>query len=176
MWLNTIIPGVGFGYTLKHGKPTHSCDLEAQGTQVQADRVSQARWRLTFDRLTSVSFSATNHEEDQPVHLKLADPSIPVMVNLPDYAEPAQRYCPAGVYEIVTDERAAAVPDQRAELRPLQNLRHQGPQPEHHWTCPGRRRGSELRRDVSGELPHIRCRAAFTLQGAGGGGPNYAGM
>jgi 2-polyprenyl-6-methoxyphenol hydroxylase-like FAD-dependent oxidoreductase len=51
---------------------------------------------LTFDRLTNVAFSATNHEEDQPAHLKLADPSMPVRVNLPKFAEPAQRYCPVG--------------------------------------------------------------------------------
>ncbi len=56
---------------------------------------------LTFDRLSSVYLSSTNHTEDQPVHLRLTDPSLPVRVNLPEYDEPAQRYCPAGVYEIV---------------------------------------------------------------------------
>lgn len=59
---------------------------------------------LTFDRLTNVAFSFTNHEENQPCHLQLKDPSIPIRVNLPEYAEPAQRYCPAGVYEVVEDE------------------------------------------------------------------------
>ena len=59
---------------------------------------------LTFDRLTSVSFSNTNHAEDQPVHLQLVDPSIPVGVNYTEYAGPSQRYCPAGVYEFVNDE------------------------------------------------------------------------
>jgi electron-transferring-flavoprotein dehydrogenase len=59
---------------------------------------------ITFDRLTSVQLSNTNHEEDQPSHLKLRDPSIPIGVNLPEFAEPAQRYCPAGVYEIVEDD------------------------------------------------------------------------
>jgi electron-transferring-flavoprotein dehydrogenase len=58
----------------------------------------------SFDKLTSVFLSNTNHEEDQPVHLKLADPTIPIRVNLPEYDEPAQRYCPAGVYEIVGQE------------------------------------------------------------------------
>jgi electron-transferring-flavoprotein dehydrogenase len=58
---------------------------------------------LSFDRLSSVYLSNTNHEEDQPCHLKLADASIPVAVNLALYDEPAQRYCPAGVYEIVDD-------------------------------------------------------------------------
>ncbi|PSF12120.1 electron transfer flavoprotein-ubiquinone oxidoreductase [Marinobacter fuscus] len=57
--------------------------------------------KLTFDRLSSVFISNTNHEEDQPVHLKLTDPDIPLRDNLPKYDEPAQRYCPAGVYEVV---------------------------------------------------------------------------
>ncbi len=60
---------------------------------------------ITFDRLTSVSFSNTNHAENQPSHLKLKDPSIPVDVNLKKYAGPSQRYCPAGVYEFVKDEQ-----------------------------------------------------------------------
>ena len=59
---------------------------------------------LTFDRLSSVFVSNTNHEEDQPCHLQLKDPTVPVRVNLPLYDEPAQRYCPAGVYEIVRNE------------------------------------------------------------------------
>lgn len=58
---------------------------------------------LTFDRLTSVSFSGTNHDENQPPHLVLRDPNIPIDVNLPDYAEPAQLYCPAAVYEVAQD-------------------------------------------------------------------------
>ena len=56
---------------------------------------------ISFDKLSSVFISSTNHEEDQPVHLKLTDPSIPIGKNLPLYDEPAQRYCPAGVYEVV---------------------------------------------------------------------------
>ena len=59
---------------------------------------------LTFDRLTSVSFSFTNHEEDQPCHLVLADPAVPTTINLPLYAGPEARYCPAGVYEFVGEE------------------------------------------------------------------------
>ncbi len=59
---------------------------------------------LSFDKLSSVFLSNTNHEEDQPCHLQLKDPSIPIQINLPKFAEPAQRYCPAGVYEIVEDE------------------------------------------------------------------------
>eukprot|EP01013_Petalomonas_cantuscygni_P018481 TRINITY_DN3591_c0_g1_i1.p2 TRINITY_DN3591_c0_g1~~TRINITY_DN3591_c0_g1_i1.p2 ORF type:complete len:150 (+),score=32.73 TRINITY_DN3591_c0_g1_i1:60-452(+) len=59
---------------------------------------------ITFDRLSSVFLSNTNHEEDQPVHLQLKDPSIPVDVNLPVFAGPSARYCPAGVYEFIEDE------------------------------------------------------------------------
>jgi electron-transferring-flavoprotein dehydrogenase len=59
---------------------------------------------LSFDKLSSVFLSNTNHEEDQPCHLKLKDPSIPISVNLAKYDEPAQRYCPAGVYEVVENE------------------------------------------------------------------------
>lgn len=57
--------------------------------------------KISFDKASSVFLSSTNHEDNQPVHLKLADPSIPIKVNLTQWAEPAQRYCPAGVYEVV---------------------------------------------------------------------------
>ncbi|MCB1562264.1 MAG: electron transfer flavoprotein-ubiquinone oxidoreductase [Alphaproteobacteria bacterium] len=72
----------------------------------QAQKISYPKpdGMITFDRLTSVSFSGTNHAENQPCHLQLVDPSVPVAVNLKEYDEPAQRYCPAGVYEIVKDE------------------------------------------------------------------------
>jgi electron-transferring-flavoprotein dehydrogenase len=102
MWLNTIIPGIGLGYTLRHGKPDHAGMTPV--SQAKPIAYPKPDGVLTFDRLTSVSFSATNHVEDQPVHLRLADPSIPVAQNLPEYAEPAQRYCPAGVYEILTGD------------------------------------------------------------------------
>lgn len=69
--------------------------------QFQPIQYPKADGKLTFDKLSSVFLSNTNHEEDQPVHLKLADATIPISKNLPIYDEPAQRYCPAGVYEVV---------------------------------------------------------------------------
>ncbi len=69
-----------------------------------ADAIAEADGKLSFDKLSSVFLSNTNHEEDQPIHLKLADASIPIEKNLPLYDEPAQRYCPAGVYEVVAND------------------------------------------------------------------------
>jgi len=63
--------------------------------------------KLTFDKLSSVFISNTNHAENQPVHLKLTDPTVPVAINLPLYAEPARLYCPAGVYEVVQENDGA---------------------------------------------------------------------
>jgi electron-transferring-flavoprotein dehydrogenase len=98
MWLNTLAPG--FKYTLKHGKPDHACLEPAAGhrpvSYPKPDGV------LTFDILSSVYLAGANHEEDQPCHLQLTDPGVPIRDNLPQYAEPAQRYCPANVYEVVT--------------------------------------------------------------------------
>jgi electron-transferring-flavoprotein dehydrogenase len=85
-------------YTLHH-KP----DYAQTGKAADFDPIAYPKSDgvLTFDRLSSVQLSNTNHEEDQPSHLKLRDPSIPIDVNLPVFAEPAQRYCPAAVYEVV---------------------------------------------------------------------------
>lgn len=101
MWVASIFGGTLFG-TLRHGKS----DAAATGEAAKFKPIDYPRpdGRLSFDRLTNVAFSATNHEESQPCHLRLRDPSIPIAVNLPKYAEPAQRYCPAGVYEVLTDE------------------------------------------------------------------------
>ncbi|MEM7679754.1 MAG: electron transfer flavoprotein-ubiquinone oxidoreductase, partial [Pseudomonadota bacterium] len=78
---------------------------------------------ITFDKLTSVQLSNTNHAEDQPVHLQLKDPSVPVSINLPEYAEPAQRYCPAGVYEIVKDDTSESKESVRLQIN-SQNCVH----------------------------------------------------
>ena len=146
MWANTILPGIGFGLTLRHGKndakATNRTDLYSPIDYPKPDG------KLTFDKLTNVSFSATNHEEDQPVHLVLKDPSIPIEVNLPLYAEPAQRYCPAGVYEVIRDESGTP----RFQIN-AQNCVHcktcdiKDPSENITWVCP-----------------------------EGSGGPNYSGM
>ena len=75
-----------------------------KAAQHQAIEYPKPDNKLTFDRLSSVFLSNTNHAEDQPCHLQLKDDNIPLTVNLPEYAEPAQRYCPAGVYEIVEED------------------------------------------------------------------------
>jgi electron-transferring-flavoprotein dehydrogenase len=99
MWLNTLLPSLA--YTLKHKKPDYaSLTKAAEATQIDYPKPDGV---LTFDILSSVFLSGTNHAENQPVHLTLADPSIPIAENLPEYAEPAQRYCPAQVYEVVAE-------------------------------------------------------------------------
>jgi electron-transferring-flavoprotein dehydrogenase len=97
MWFNTVLPGVGLGYTLKHGKADYAA-LEQAGSK-RPIAYPRPDGVLTFDRLTSVSFSGTNHEEDQPVHLKVADPALQKSSEHDLYAGPSNRYCPAGVYE-----------------------------------------------------------------------------
>jgi electron-transferring-flavoprotein dehydrogenase len=101
MWTNELF-GVSLFGTLKHGKPDHATLKPA--SEMKPIDYPKPDGVLSFDRLTNVAFSATNHEEDEPVHLKLRDPVIPIAQNLPVYDEPAQRYCPAGVYEVVTAE------------------------------------------------------------------------
>ncbi|MEQ8749602.1 MAG: electron transfer flavoprotein-ubiquinone oxidoreductase, partial [Amphiplicatus sp.] len=99
LWTNTIVPGLSLFGTMRHTKT----DAASTGEAAKYKPIDYPKpdGTLTFDRLTNVAFSATNHEENQPSHLKLKDPAIPIAVNLPVYAEPAQRYCPAGVYEVV---------------------------------------------------------------------------
>ena len=146
MWLNTLIPGRGLGYTLGHGKPDYAT-LKPAGRAKPID-YPKPDGVITFDKLTNVSFSGTNHEEDQPVHLQLEDPHIPVAVNLPEYDEPAQRYCPAGVYEIVRDENG----------RPRFQINAQNC--VHCKTC-----------DIKDPSQNINW-----VTPEGGGGPNYPGM
>lgn len=101
MWLNNLFGFSPLG-TLKHGK-SDAAVTEAADKHKKID-YPKPDGKLSFDRLTNVAFSFTNHEENQPAHLKLKDPTVPVAVNLPVYAGPSARYCPAGVYEFVEDK------------------------------------------------------------------------
>ena len=104
---------------------------------------------VTFDKLSSVYLSGTNHEEDQPVHLTLKDPSVPISVNLKQYDAPEQRYCPAGVYEIVRDDDGS---NPRLQIN-AQNC-------VHCKTC-----------DIKDPTQNINW-----VTPEGGGGPNYPNM
>jgi electron-transferring-flavoprotein dehydrogenase len=101
LWTTRLLGGFSLFGTLKHGK------TDAASTGLAKDYPPIAYPKpdgvLSFDKLSSVFISNTNHGENQPSHLKLKDPSIPIAVNLPLYGEPARLYCPAGVYEVVED-------------------------------------------------------------------------
>ena len=148
MWTNELF-GISLFGTMKHGKPDHA-------TLKRIDEVKPIVYpkpdgEVSFDKLSSVFISATNHEEDQPAHLKLADPSIPVGRNLPLYGEPARLYCPAGVYEVVYAD-AATKADPRFVIN-AQNC-------VHCKTC-----------DIKDPAQNITW-----VTPEGGGGPNYPNM
>ncbi|ESZ85991.1 MAG: electron transfer flavoprotein-ubiquinone oxidoreductase [Blastomonas sp. CACIA14H2] len=143
MWMRQL--GIGLPITMKHDpdyKHMGRADMYPKIDYPKPDGV------ITFDRLSSVFLSNTNHEEDQPVHLQLKDPSIPIQVNLPLYDEPAQRYCPAGVYEVVGQEEG----NPRFQIN-AQNC-------VHCKTCDIK----EMSQNINWVVPE------------GGGGPNYPNM
>jgi electron-transferring-flavoprotein dehydrogenase len=148
MWMNEKL-GFSFLGTLKHGKADHECLKPL--CDVTPIMYPKPDGVLTFDRLSSVFISGTNHEEDQPAHLKLSDASIPVAVNLPLYGEPARLYCPAGVYEIAYENEAL-------QLNPRFVINAQNC--VHCKTC-----------DIKDPSQNITWVAP-----EGGGGPNYSGM
>ena len=100
MWTNTL--GFSILGTLGHGK-SDAAATEKASKHKKID-YPKPDGKLSFDRLTNVAFSFTNHDENQPAHLTLKDASVPVDVNLPQYAGPSARYCPAGVYEFVEED------------------------------------------------------------------------
>lgn len=145
MWCQTLFKFSPFG-TLSHRKN----DAKSTGTAKDHKPINYPKpdGVLSFDRLTSVSFTNTYHGENQPSHLKLIDASIPIAVNLPMFDEPAQRYCPAGVYEVVIEEGS-----EPKFVINSQNCIHCK-------TC-----------DIKDPSENI----VWTVP-EGGGGPNYAGM
>jgi electron-transferring-flavoprotein dehydrogenase len=132
-------------FTLRNRVPDHESLAKAQ--DARPIEYPKPDGVITFDRLSSVYLSSTNHEEDQPSHLKLRDADVPVAHNLPEYDEPAQRYCPAGVYEIVDEDGTP-----RFQIN-AQNC-------VHCKTCDIK----DPTQNIVWEVPE------------GGGGPNYSGM
>jgi electron-transferring-flavoprotein dehydrogenase len=143
MWLNYL--GIGLPWTLKHKADHTTLRQKSQAAPIDYPKPDGV---LTFDRLSSVFVSNTNHEEDQPVHLTLKDADIPTAVNLPVYAGPEQRYCPAGVYEFVDGENG----EPRLQIN-AQNC-------VHCKTC-----------DIKDPTQNINW-----VTPEGGGGPNYPNM
>lgn len=105
VWIDQNIFGGRMPFTLRDSVPDHAT-LKPASESKKIDYPKPDN-KISFDRLSSVFLSNTNHEEDQPCHLTLKDGEIPMSVNLPKWDEPAQRYCPAGVYEIVEDAEGA---------------------------------------------------------------------
>lgn len=145
LWIGQLTGGLSVFGTLKHGKT----DAAATGKAKDFEPIAYPKpdGVLSFDKLSSVYVSNTNHDEDQPSHLKLKDPTVPIGVNLPLYAEPAQRYCPAGVYEVVETQNGPAF------VINAQNC-------VHCKTCDVK--------DPNGNITWVPPE--------GGGGPNYQGM
>jgi electron-transferring-flavoprotein dehydrogenase len=149
MWLNDLGLGALVPWTLRHGEADH----ESLRPASQMPRITYPKYDgvVSFDKLSSVFLSNTNHEENQPVHLKLRDAAIPVGVNLRLYDGPEARYCPAGVYEFVAADAGDAAG--KRLLINAQNCVHcktcdiKDPRQNIHWVTP-----------------------------EGGGGPNYSGM
>ena len=144
-WIEQNLFGGKFPFTVHDLKLDHTTlKLASESKQIAYPKPDG---KLSFDKLSSVFLSSTNHEEDQPVHLVLKDKSIPISKNLPLYAEPAQRYCPAGVYEIIGEGEA-----KKFQIN-AQNC-------VHCKTC-----------DIKDPAQNINWVAP-----EGGGGPNYANM
>ena len=143
MWLEQL--GISLPWTLKHKADNTTLRRKDAAKPIDYPKTDGV---LTFDRLSSVFVSNTNHEEDQPVHLTLKDAAIPTAINLPEYDGPEQRYCPAGVYEFVESENGSP----RLQIN-AQNC-------VHCKTC-----------DIKDPTQNINW-----VTPEGGGGPNYPNM
>jgi len=132
-------------FTMRNATPDHAC-LKAQSDCSEID-YPKPDGKLSFDKLSSVFLSSTNHEEDQPSHLRLIDADVPVTVNLPRFAGPSQRFCPAGVYEFVERDGKPAFQINAQNCVHCKTCDIKDPSQNIVWTVP-----------------------------EGGGGPNYSGM
>ena len=132
-------------FTWRNPDPDH--ESLAKASDAKVIDYPKPDGKLTFDRLSSVYLSSTNHEEDQPSHLQLKDDSIPISYNLPEFDEPAQRYCPAGVYDVIEENG-----EKKFEISPANCV--------HCKTC-----------DIKDPKQNI----IWTVP-EGGGGPNYSNM
>jgi hypothetical protein len=147
MWTNTF--GFSLFGTLGHGKPDHaSLEPAAKCSPISYPRPDG---KLSFDRLSSVFLSNTNHEEDQPVHLRVADLGLQKKSEHDVFAGPSARYCPAGVYEWVEEAGAPKFVINRGLV--TANVRHQGSQPEYHLGSSRRRRRAKLPEHVIRQRP-----------------------
>ena len=153
LWSGTLLVGIDqvlfrgkAPYTMRTKRPDH--EYLKPAAECQPIVYPKPDGKLTFDRLSSVFVSNTNHEENQPAHLTLKDPSVPTSINLPRYAGPESRYCPAGVYEFVKNEDGS----DRLQIN-AQNC-------VHCKTC-----------DIKDPTQNI-----VWVTPEGGGGPNYSGM
>ena len=143
MWMRTL--KIGLPITMKHHPDNEAIQRKDLFQPIKYPKPDGV---ISFDRLSSVFLSNTNHAEDQPCHLQLKDPDVPVMINLPLYDEPAQRYCPAGVYEIIGEDTGSP----RLQIN-AQNC-------VHCKTC-----------DIKDPTQNINW-----VTPEGGGGPNYPNM
>ncbi len=148
MWTNELF-GLSLFGTQKHGKPDYACLKPLEN--VTPLTYPKPDGKVSFDKLSSVFLSNTNHEEDQPVHLRLRDAGVPITRNLPLYGEPARLYCPAGVYEVVYGNA-----DTKADPRFVINAQNC----VHCKTC-----------DIKDPAQNITW-----VPPEGGGGPAYSGM
>ena len=132
-------------FTWRNTEPDH--ESLAKASESKVIEYPKPDGKITFDRLSSVFLSSTNHEEDQPSHLLLKDDSIPLSFNLPEFDEPAQRYCPAGVYEVVEEGGEKVFKISAANCVHCKTCDIKDPKQNIVWTVP-----------------------------EGGGGPNYSNM
>ncbi len=144
-WIDQNLAGGRLPFTWHNRQPDHAAlDLASAAQPIDYPKPDGV---ISFDRLSSVFLSSTNHEEDQPSHLKLKDPAVPIAENLPKFDEPAQRYCPAGVYEVVEENGAKQFRINAANCVHCKTCDIKDPAQNIVWTVP-----------------------------EGGGGPNYSGM